>query len=595
MATQTTHYNLTKPGLTDLVDVTVLNDNADIIDDAIYEASQSGGAAMIESSVEATTTSAHAYAVGDHFIYNNTLYAVTAAIAVGDTIAPGTNCAATTVMDEVEAGGGGTSDYTQLSNKPQINGNTLTGNQTGAQLGLVDAVSGKGLSSNDYTTAEKEKLEGIAAGAEANVQSDWNQADSTADDYIKNRTHYAVPAWTQKISADLHPISGESMRKLCGQGTAGVQTLTNGKLYTVTLGSKVWTGYPIKYTWTAHEYAYFLETDIGLTLEDEHDDNPSWAGWKAYITTGSTVDWYAHLTIEENSGENVTKLDNKYLDMDSAPASGSAKPVTSGGVYTALTGKISTTAKGAANGVASLDATGKIPSTQMPDTQLNSTQAADAYDPTATYAVGDKVSYAGNVYSCISAISTPEAWDSTHWDQVDPIQDQVDDVRNTLNSKANMFDLGLIRTGPTNTSNKIASGLYFYLDGILKRAIADIENGATFTSSNCESVTAGGLNSLYTLYTEKGKWEAILGSTTATGSYNLTNAYNNYKTIVVMLFCGGATLFSSSFPTNMLITSGYVASVIGKSGDTVEVSFPTITTAEVSTLTGQSVRIYGVI
>ena len=101
MATQTTHYNLTKPGLTDLVDVTVLNDNADIIDDAIYEASQSGGAAMIESSVEATTTSAHAYAVGDYFIYNNTLYAVTAAIAVGDTIAPGTNCAATTVMDEL--------------------------------------------------------------------------------------------------------------------------------------------------------------------------------------------------------------------------------------------------------------------------------------------------------------------------------------------------------------------------------------------------------------------------------------------------------------------------------------------------------------
>lgn len=103
MATQTTHYNLTKPDLTDLVDVTVLNDNADIIDLAIYEASQSGGSAtaMIESSVEASATSAHAYAVGDHFIYNNTLYAVTAAIAVGDTITPGTNCTATTVMDEL--------------------------------------------------------------------------------------------------------------------------------------------------------------------------------------------------------------------------------------------------------------------------------------------------------------------------------------------------------------------------------------------------------------------------------------------------------------------------------------------------------------
>ena len=35
-------------------------------------------------------------------------------------------------------GGGGTTDYDDLSNKPQINGNTLSGNKTGSQLGLVD-------------------------------------------------------------------------------------------------------------------------------------------------------------------------------------------------------------------------------------------------------------------------------------------------------------------------------------------------------------------------------------------------------------------------------------------------------------------------
>ena len=39
----------------------------------------------------------------------------------------------------------------------------------GAIKNKVDAEAGKGLSSNDYTTAEKEKLAGIAAGAEANV------------------------------------------------------------------------------------------------------------------------------------------------------------------------------------------------------------------------------------------------------------------------------------------------------------------------------------------------------------------------------------------------------------------------------------------
>lgn len=51
----------------------------------------------------------------------------------------------------------------------------------------VDKVSGKGLSTNDYTTAEKDKLEGIEAGAEVNVQADWNQTTTTADNYIKNK------------------------------------------------------------------------------------------------------------------------------------------------------------------------------------------------------------------------------------------------------------------------------------------------------------------------------------------------------------------------------------------------------------------------
>ena len=48
----------------------------------------------------------------------------------------------------------------------------------------VEVVAGKGLSSNDYTTTEKTKLAGIAAGAEVNVQANFNQQDTTADDYI---------------------------------------------------------------------------------------------------------------------------------------------------------------------------------------------------------------------------------------------------------------------------------------------------------------------------------------------------------------------------------------------------------------------------
>ena len=35
-------------------------------------------------------------------------------------------------------GGGGTSDYNALSNKPQINGNTLSGDQSPADLGIAE-------------------------------------------------------------------------------------------------------------------------------------------------------------------------------------------------------------------------------------------------------------------------------------------------------------------------------------------------------------------------------------------------------------------------------------------------------------------------
>lgn len=158
-------------------------------------------------------------------------------------------------------GGGGTSNYNQLSNKPSINGVTLAGNMATSDLGIVenvqadwnetdstapsyiqnkpvipsgvvvdttynsasenaqagtavaqaistkvDKVTGKGLSENDYTNADKTKLDGIDAGAEANVQSDWAQTDDTADDYIKNKP--VIPA--AQVNADWDAVSGVS-------------------------------------------------------------------------------------------------------------------------------------------------------------------------------------------------------------------------------------------------------------------------------------------------------------------------------------------------------------------------------------------------
>lgn len=40
---------------------------------------------------------------------------------------------------------------------------------------------------NNYTTADKNKLAGIASGAEVNVQSDWSVTSTSSDAYIKNK------------------------------------------------------------------------------------------------------------------------------------------------------------------------------------------------------------------------------------------------------------------------------------------------------------------------------------------------------------------------------------------------------------------------
>jgi len=49
---------------------------------------------------------------------------------------------------------------------------------------------------NNYTDAEKNKLAGIADGAEVNVQSDWNVTDSSSDAFIRNKPN--IPFYDTK-------------------------------------------------------------------------------------------------------------------------------------------------------------------------------------------------------------------------------------------------------------------------------------------------------------------------------------------------------------------------------------------------------------
>lgn len=70
----------------------------------------------------------------------------------------------------------------------------------------VDKVTGKVLSSNDYTTEEKTKLSGIATGAQKNVQADWNA--TSGDAFIKNKP--TIPSVDATLSAtSVNPVQNK--------------------------------------------------------------------------------------------------------------------------------------------------------------------------------------------------------------------------------------------------------------------------------------------------------------------------------------------------------------------------------------------------
>lgn len=199
-------------------------------------------------------------------------------------------------MEDVQSGG--TTDYTDLNNKPQIAGVTLSGNRTLSDLGIqgeltfdntptenstnpvksggvysalagkVNTESGKGLSSNDYTTAEKTKLAGLSNYDDTEIQSKVSDIE------------------------DVIPSSASTSNKLATMND--IPSGSSGHTIEKADGTDM----------TARSNLQF----VGATVTDDSTNDRT----VVTITGGTT---------------------------DATPTQGSTNPVQSGGVYTALQGK----------------------------------------------------------------------------------------------------------------------------------------------------------------------------------------------------------------------------------------------------------------
>lgn len=104
-------------------------------------------------------------------------------------------------------GGGGTTDYLDLSNKPQINGNTLTGNKTSGDLGIPNIFQGTIAEWNQLSTAEKKAYDhaSIPDSIDGNVTFPANKVVMTGggnvEDAVDRITQPGITAERVDISA----------------------------------------------------------------------------------------------------------------------------------------------------------------------------------------------------------------------------------------------------------------------------------------------------------------------------------------------------------------------------------------------------------
>ena len=106
------------------------------------------------------------------------------------------------------SGGGGGISYSISASGNVI---TLTGSNGSTSTATVSGfVTDNSYvhTDNNFTTELKDKLNGIASGAEVNVQSDWNEADSSKDDFIKNKP--SIPSKVSDLTNDSDFVSDAS-------------------------------------------------------------------------------------------------------------------------------------------------------------------------------------------------------------------------------------------------------------------------------------------------------------------------------------------------------------------------------------------------
>lgn len=254
--------------------------------------------------------------------------------------------------------------YTAASATPLMDGTAAVGTSSKyaredhvhpSDTTKVDKETGKGLSTNDYTTAEKNKLSGIATGAEVNQNAFSNvvvgdvtvAADGKTDSFeIEAGTNVTIvgDATNDKITISATDTTySDATTSASGLMSAADKTKLNG----IATGAEV-------------NQNAFSKVKVGSTLvesDSKTDTIELVPGSHVTITPDATND---KITISATDTVTTATTSGSGNAVTSITASNGALTVTKGSTF------IESSAKGAANGVCPLNANSVIDSQYLP-------------------------------------------------------------------------------------------------------------------------------------------------------------------------------------------------------------------------------------